>query len=688
MIRTFLHFKFPGDRPGSRRSSTFVLAAALFCVTAPRPVGARDAMPKISEGEHDIGSGQFAYVANEESANISGYRINATTGALTPVPGSPFHTSMYPQSVTVDPTGRFAYVSGAGPQDSPIMLGYRIDAATGTLTPIRGSVAGGISVAMHPSGKFAYVGNYVGSISAYKINTVTGALTAIPGSPFPAEISPTSLAISPSGKFAYASSSSADILGFTINPDTGALTSIQGSPFSTLLGGSPFSLTVDPLERYVYAAAQNNRIAGYTIDPATGALSRIGEYIANSPVSATVDPSGKFVYAASDAGILAYSVETLPTCCPAISPGGLTPLAGSPFGHYHLGQSFVAIDYTGTFAYENLPAVNATVKGIAAYRINSGVLTPISGSPFAAGDGPISMALVRPRTTPIYSASEIPNPDFAPVQSITPNAINNKGEVTGSVVYVPAQTERFASGFLYAGGTTIGVGETRFSTASGINDKTEVVGQTSITPPYSGAPPQQAFLYSNGTTTDLDNVSGRQSAAFGINNAGRVTGSLSTGTGCGFFSCNLGDTHAFLYDGGGLIELGTLGGNFSEGRGINNRGEITGGSNVTAGGPDHLFLYSRGSMRDLGALDGMSTEGTAISDDSQIVGSSPVGFLYRDGAFQRLPHLPGATYSQPGGINIWDDVVGTSDVPSAGPTHAFLYTHDQMVDLNRLVDRV
>ena len=51
---------------------------------------------------------QFAYVANQNSSNVSGYTINATTGALTAIAGSPFPAGALPGSVAVDPTGKFA----------------------------------------------------------------------------------------------------------------------------------------------------------------------------------------------------------------------------------------------------------------------------------------------------------------------------------------------------------------------------------------------------------------------------------------------------------------------------------------------------------------------------------------------------------------------------------------------------
>jgi 6-phosphogluconolactonase len=64
----------------------------------------------------------FAYVVNcgafgcfgSSPGNVSAYSIDGTTGALTPVVGSPFPAGTGASSVTVDPTGQFAYVANAG----------------------------------------------------------------------------------------------------------------------------------------------------------------------------------------------------------------------------------------------------------------------------------------------------------------------------------------------------------------------------------------------------------------------------------------------------------------------------------------------------------------------------------------------------------------------------------------------
>ena len=56
--------------------------------------------------------GKFAYVANDGLRQpYSAYTIDATSGALTPVAGSPFEAGSGTTGVAVDPRGKFAYVS-------------------------------------------------------------------------------------------------------------------------------------------------------------------------------------------------------------------------------------------------------------------------------------------------------------------------------------------------------------------------------------------------------------------------------------------------------------------------------------------------------------------------------------------------------------------------------------------------
>ena len=103
------------------------------------------------------GCNQFAYVANEDANNVSGYKINAANGELTALEGSPFTTGEAgPTSVAVDPAGRFLYVTNQYLQDNDV-AGFRIDCTSGKLTPVPGSpfaaASGPSAIAIDPSGR-------------------------------------------------------------------------------------------------------------------------------------------------------------------------------------------------------------------------------------------------------------------------------------------------------------------------------------------------------------------------------------------------------------------------------------------------------------------------------------------------------------------------------------------------------
>jgi 6-phosphogluconolactonase len=345
----------------------------------------------------------FAYVATITSVtgigNISAYDIDATTGALTPVPGSPFAVGSVSSSVAVSPNGRFAYVAAVNPfTGMGNVSAYTINATTGALTPVPGSpFAAGLassSVAVSPNGQFAYVTNgsdgdqgIVGSVSAYTINAMTGALTPVPGSPFTAGLGPRSVAVSPDGQFAYvANVFSKDIAVYAINATTGALTPVPGSPFA--VGSSPGSVTVHPSGQFAYVTMDG--VAAYTINATTGALTPVpGSPFATEAfpaASVTVHPSGQFVYTAIPfSGVAAYTINA--------TTGALAPLPGSPFAAGFQPNS-VAVSANGQFAY----VANENSRDVSAYTIDAttGALTPVPGSPFAVGAFPVSVTTAAP----------------------------------------------------------------------------------------------------------------------------------------------------------------------------------------------------------------------------------------------------------------------------------------------------
>jgi 6-phosphogluconolactonase (cycloisomerase 2 family) len=76
-------------------------------------------------------SGQFLYVANLGTNNISAFSVDSTTGATTQLTGSPFTGGTGPLYATVDPGGKFLYVSN---QSSKDISRFQIDPTAGTLS--------------------------------------------------------------------------------------------------------------------------------------------------------------------------------------------------------------------------------------------------------------------------------------------------------------------------------------------------------------------------------------------------------------------------------------------------------------------------------------------------------------------------------------------------------------------------
>jgi probable HAF family extracellular repeat protein len=185
------------------------------------------------------------------------------------------------------------------------------------------------------------------------------------------------------------------------------------------------------------------------------------------------------------------------------------------------------------------------------------------------------------------------------------------------------------------------------------------------------------------TVVDLGSLGGNFGAVGGINNSGEVVGGSVTATG----------EHAFLFSHGKMKDLGTLGGANSEAFGINNSAEVVGlsatkGANLL----NAVFLYRHGHMVDLGAVDPYnykSFDNPQINDRGDMVGfplSDGDAALVRGGKFIDLGEL--ATFgSATRDLNNRDEVVGYSAVSVSGSNliyHAFLYAHGKMKDLGTL----
>jgi 6-phosphogluconolactonase len=311
-------FVFTGNTTSGDVSS-FKLNSSSGALTAlaPGPIRARrsPASLVVSSGSSNITyKPSFAFVADFEgfSGAVPVLSVNATSGALTTVSGSPFGTGT-PRAIAVSPNGKLVYTANS---DGTNTVGeYTVNPTTGALTSV-GTIATGnspYSVAVDPSNRFVYaVGINGPGVYAYTINAASGVLTLISGSPFTSAInSPDSVEVDPTGRFLMVADgccpNAAGITVFNINATNGKLTVVAGSPFLPPSGTSePTEVTVDPTGRYVYVANGGSFGTGgataYSIDASTGKLTFLGTELpgGSAPWAITTDVTGSYVYMTSN----------------------------------------------------------------------------------------------------------------------------------------------------------------------------------------------------------------------------------------------------------------------------------------------------------------------------------------------------------------------------------------------------
>jgi probable HAF family extracellular repeat protein len=122
--------------------------------------------------------------------------------------------------------------------------------------------------------------------------------------------------------------------------------------------------------------------------------------------------------------------------------------------------------------------------------------------------------------------------------------------------------------------------------------------------------------------TDLGTLGGDFSVGFGINNAGRVVGISDTAA---VDPVNGSLSDAFEWADGRLTDLGTLGGQFSGARAINDRGQAVGYAQNAdpdpVNGAIHAALWDRGALHDLGTLPGtLFSDAWGVNDRGQVTG--------------------------------------------------------------------
>jgi 6-phosphogluconolactonase (cycloisomerase 2 family) len=149
--------------------------------------------------------GHFVYVTDKASNQLIGYVVQSG-GVLVPMVNGPFSTGLFPVAVTIDPRGKYLYTAN---YNANTVGAYAIDQATGTPAGSVGS--GSVNVGTTPScvaiepalGIYLYTSNNLdGTISGQKLDAHNGALSAVQNTPFPASGLPTCVVAVANGEHA------------------------------------------------------------------------------------------------------------------------------------------------------------------------------------------------------------------------------------------------------------------------------------------------------------------------------------------------------------------------------------------------------------------------------------------------------------------------------------------------------
>ena len=134
--------------------------------------------------------GRFLYVTDSTQNLVYQYVIGSSTGttpfgSLTPLPTAAVQAGTSPQGITVDPRGQYVYVAN---YIGDSVSGYAINANTGALSAL--GTGGSVGTEPRPSciivepalARFVYTADYDGNaVNGFVLNPDTGALSAVQG---------------------------------------------------------------------------------------------------------------------------------------------------------------------------------------------------------------------------------------------------------------------------------------------------------------------------------------------------------------------------------------------------------------------------------------------------------------------------------------------------------------------------
>jgi 6-phosphogluconolactonase (cycloisomerase 2 family) len=354
-----------------------------------------------------VTGGPFVYFAKNTNNAVVGYKLTSGDGGLSQVDMNPdaggvqaFATANQPSTVAAHPNGKFLFSAHF---NSPVIVAYAIDAATGVLTrrDVDGATPGvqdfslcagfgGGYIAADPKGRVLYFSDSTGDrLVTLSVDGATGALAVVStltmsGSEMRA------FAVSPQADFLFVVSSSISplVTRLALDPTTGLPTAGPlphgGYPSVVLSGaGNCVSATVGEDGQLYTSCSQDGKLHAVGASADGGALVSLGAAsVGAAPLPITTHPNKNFAYSAT------FSAQQLHSYSIALDAG---PAAiGSPVS---LGESCrtLAFDATGTLMLAGCDSkmISLSVDG------TTGVATVLGSASFGSDSG-YSMAIVYP----------------------------------------------------------------------------------------------------------------------------------------------------------------------------------------------------------------------------------------------------------------------------------------------------
>jgi 6-phosphogluconolactonase len=282
---------------------------------------------------------------------------------------------------------------------------YSVNLGNGVIATIgKEAATGNVPSSVVLAGNAAFVANSQdGNISSFTLNS-DGTLTAVSGTQA-AGVTPMGMSTDSAGKFLFVANqgtfgnpASGTVSVYTISGTT--LATVPGSPFSTgspgvLTGTGPVSVAVTPKASFAYVANQfTNTVSGFSV-ASSGALTKLpgSPYpVGISPSAVAITPDGNFLYIANTGSntISAFAICANASVTCVTPDGSLTPVTGSPFSA-GVGPVSIAADTSGKYLF----VADEQSNQISQYKVSTGtgVLTVQSPPAVSVGTNPVSVAV-------------------------------------------------------------------------------------------------------------------------------------------------------------------------------------------------------------------------------------------------------------------------------------------------------